>query len=195
MNLPVELILAGAWGYLLGSVPTGVLVCRVMRAPDPRQDGSGHTGGLNVGRSAGFVGGALTAVIDTLLGLGAVAVALLLTGNPWAATAAGVMAVAGHNWSLFLRFEGGIGLSTLLGAMLAFAPLATVGAFLVLLASWLVMVRLLRLHRARATILAMVAVGPLLWLLGMPWPGVVMGALGGLVVIVKTLPDWEREYG
>jgi glycerol-3-phosphate acyltransferase PlsY len=189
MNPLLELLLAGAWGYLLGSVPTGVLVCRVMRAPDPRQEGSGHTGGLNVGRSAGFLGGALTAVVDTLLGAGAVAGALLLTGNPWAATAAGVMAVAGHNWSLFLRFEGGIGLSTLLGAMLAFAPLAAAGAFLVLLSLWLVMVRLLRIHRARATILAMVAVGPLLWLLGMPWPGVVMGTLGGLVVIVKTVVD------
>ena len=195
MNPLLELILAAAWGYLLGSVPTGVLVCRVMRAPDPRQGGSGHTGGLNVGRSAGFLGGALTAVVDTLLGAGAVAGALLLTGNPWAATAAGVMAVAGHNWSLFLRFEGGIGLSTLLGAMLAFAPLAAAGAFLVLLSSWLVMTKLLRFHRARATILAMVAVGPLLWLLGMPWPGVVMGALGGLVVIVKTVPDWRRAYG
>jgi glycerol-3-phosphate acyltransferase PlsY len=166
-----------------------------MRAPDPRQEGSGHTGGLNVGRSAGFLGGVLTAVVDTLLGSGSVAGTLLLTGNPWAATAAGVMAVSGHNWSLFLRFEGGIGLSTLLGAMLAFAPLAAAGAFLVLLSLWLVMVRLLRIHRARATILAMVAVGPLLWLLGMPWPGVVMGALGGLVVIVKTFPDWKREYG
>lgn len=195
MNPLLKLILAAAWGYLLGSVPTGVLVCRVMRAPDPRQGGSGHTGGLNVGRSAGFLGGALTAVVDTLLGAGAVAGALLLTGNPWAATAAGVMAVAGHNWSLFLRFEGGIGLSTLLGAMLAFAPLASAGAFLVLLSLWLVMVRLLRIHRAWATILAMMAVGPLLWLLGMPWSGVVMGALGGLVVIVKTLPDRKREYG
>lgn len=190
----LELFLAGAWGYLLGSVPTGVLVCRAMRAPDPRQGGSGHTGGLNVGRSAGFLGGALTTVVDTLLGAGVVAGTVLLTSNPWAATVGGVMAVAGHNWSVFLRFEGGIGLSTLLGAMLAFAPLAAVGAFLVLLSLWLVMVRLLRIHRARATILAMIATGPLLWFLGMPWPGVVMGTLGGLAVIVKTLPDWKREY-
>jgi glycerol-3-phosphate acyltransferase PlsY len=195
MNPLLELFLAGAWGYLLGSVPTGVLVCRVMRAPDPRQGGSGHTGGLNVGRSAGFLGGVLTAVVDTLLGAGAVAGAVLLTGNPWAGTAAGIMAVAGHNWSVFLRFEGGIGLSTLFGAMLGFAPLTALGALLVLIALWLAMIKLLRIHRARATILAMIAVGPLLLLLGMSWPGVVVGALGGLVVIVKTLPDWKRKYG
>lgn len=190
----LELLVASTWGYLLGAVPTGVLVCRLMRAPDPRRGGSGHTGGLNVGRSAGFGAGALTTVVDTVLGIGAVAGATLLTGNPWAATAAGFMAVAGHNWSVFLRFEGGIGLSTLLGAMLGFAPLTASAAFLVLLLSWAVMIKLLRIHRARATILAMIATGPLLWVLGMPWPGVVMGALGGLVVIVKTLPDWKRTY-
>lgn len=190
----LEVLLAGAWGYLLGAVPTGVLICRAMRAPDPRQGGSGHTGGLNVGRSAGVWAGVLTAVVDTILGMGAVAGAGLLTGNPWAAAAAGVMAVAGHNWSVFLRFDGGIGLSTLFGALLGFAPLAALGALLVLLGLWLAMIKLLYIHRARATILAMVVAGPLLWLLGMPWPGVVMGALGGLVVIVKTLPDWRRAY-
>ena len=190
----LELFLAGAWGYLLGAVPTGVLVCRVMRAPDPRQGGSGHTGGLNVGRSAGFWAGALTTVVDALLGVGAVAGVTLLTSNPWAATAAGVMAVAGHNWSVFLRFEGGIGLSTLFGAILGFAPLTALGAFLVLLPLWLVMIKLLRIHRAQATIVAMMAAGPLLWLLGMAWPGVVMGALGGMAVIVKTLSDWKRKY-
>ena len=40
----------------------------------------------------------------------------------------------------------------------------------------------------------MMAAGPLLWLLGMSWPGVVMGALGGVAVIVKTLSDWKRKY-
>jgi glycerol-3-phosphate acyltransferase PlsY len=194
MTAILQVFVAGVWGYLLGSVPTGVLICRAMRAPDPRQGGSGHTGGLNVGRSAGFWAGALTAVVDALLGTGAVAGAALVTGNPWAAATAGVMAVAGHNWSVFLRFDGGIGLSTLFGALLRFAPLTASGALLVLLVLWLAMIKLLRIHRARATILAMLVAGPLLWLLGLAWPGVVMGAVGGLVVIVKTFPDWKRAY-
>jgi len=190
----LELFLAGAWGYLLGAVPTGVLICRILHTVDPRQIGSGHTGGMNVGRSAGFWAGAATAVLDAALGIGAVAGAALLASNPWAATAAGVMAVAGHNWSAWLRFEGGIGLSTLLGAMLGLAPLTALAAFLALLPSWLVMTRLLRIHRAQATSLAMIAAGPLLWVLGMPWPGIVLGALGGILVIIKTLPDRKRTY-
>ena len=189
-----ELFLAGILGYLLGAVPTGVLVARAMRGVDVRGQGSGHTGGLNVSRAAGFWGGALTAVVDTLLGVAAVAGAGLLTDNPWAATAAGVMAIVGHNWSVFIRFGGGIGLSTLAGSLLALAPLPALQALVGLAIFWLILVALLHFHRARSTILAMAAVGPLLWALGMEPHAVLLGVLGGVVVIVKTLPDWNRKY-
>jgi glycerol-3-phosphate acyltransferase PlsY len=191
----VELFLAGVWGYLLGAVPTGVLVSRALRGIDVRQQGSGHTGGLNVSRVAGFWAGALTAVGDALLGVGAVAGAPLLAENPWAATVAGVAAVVGHNWSVFIRFGGGIGLSSLGGALLYLAPLRTLGAAASLVLFWLILVRLLHVHRARSTILTMFLVGPLLWGLGTPPHGVLLGVLGGVVVIVKTIPDWSRQYG
>jgi len=190
----IELLLAGLWGYLLGAVPTGVLVSKAMRGVDVRQQGSGHTGGMNVSRVAGFWGGALTAVVDALLGAAAVAGATLVAENPWAATAAGVMAVVGHDWSIFIRFGGGIGLSKLTGALLCLDPLPTIGALAGVALFWLILVKLLRLHRAHSTILAMVTIGPMLWALGMELPGVLLGALGGVVVIVKTMPDWNREY-
>ena len=190
----IELLLAGLWGYLLGAVPTGVLVSKAMRGVDVRQQGSGHTGGMNVSRVAGFWGGALTAVVDALLGAAAVAGATLAAENPWAATAAGVMAVVGHDWSIFIRFGGGIGLSKLTGALLCLDPLPTIGALAGVALFWLILTKLLRLHRAHSTILAMVTIGPMLWALGMGLPGVLLGALGGVVVIVKTIPDWNREY-
>ena len=112
--------MAGVMGYLLGAVPTGVLVCRALRGVDVRQQGSGHTGGLNVSRTAGIWGGVLTGVVDLLLGVTAVAVATLMArDNPWAATVAGVMAVVGHNWSIFLRFKGGAGTATTVGILAA----------------------------------------------------------------------------
>jgi glycerol-3-phosphate acyltransferase PlsY len=191
----VELLLAAVWGYLLGAVPTGVLVSRALRGTDVRRQGSGHTGGLNVSRVAGFWAGALTAVGDALLGVGAVAGAPLLAENPWAATVAGVAAVVGHDWSVFIRFGGGIGLSSLGGALLVLAPLHTLGAAAALVVFWLILVRLLHVHRARCTILAMVLIGPLLWMMGTPPHTVLLGVLGGVVVIVKTLPDWSRQYG
>ena len=190
----MELAIAAVIGYLLGAVPTGVLICRLAQAPDVRHTGSGHTGGLNVTRSAGLWAGAMTAIGDALLGAAAIAAAWLITDNPWAATAAGVLAVIGHNWSAFIRFGGGIGLATLTGTLLRFSPLPAVEAVGILLPLWLVLIRLLRVHRARATILVMSIVGPLLWALGLPWPGILLGALGGVVVILKTLPDCNRRY-
>jgi glycerol-3-phosphate acyltransferase PlsY len=190
----VDLVSAGALGYLLGAIPTGVLVSRVLRAPDVRQQGSGHTGGLNVSRTAGFWAGVATGMIDAVLGLAAVSGAALLTGNPWAATVAGLMAVAGHNWSVFIGFGGGVGLSTLLGALFRLSPMPAVGGLVVLALFWLILVRLLHVHRARAIIPTMAVIGPLLWLLGLPLPGILLGAIGGLMVILKTLPDWNRQY-
>ena len=190
----IELFLAGLLGYLLGAVPTGVLVCQVLRGEDVRQHGSSHTGGLNVSRLAGLWAGVLTGVVDTLLAVAAVAGTTLFTDNPWAATVAGVMAVVGHNWSVFIRFCGGIGLSSLVGALLAVSPLRTLGALVVLLLFWFILVKPLHIHRARATILAMGVIGPLLWALRFPLHGTLLGVLGGAVVIVKTLPDWYRRY-
>jgi glycerol-3-phosphate acyltransferase PlsY len=190
----IDTLIAAVWGYLLGAIPTGVLVSRALRGTDVRQHGSSHTGGLNVSRVTGLGGGAITAVVDMLLGLGAVAGATLISENPWAATVAGVMAVVGHDWSVFIRFGGGIGLSTLVGGLLYLSPVPTLAALAGLLLAWLALVRLLRVHRARATILVMLLVGPLLWAAGFSPPGILLGVLGGAVVIVKTLPDWHRQY-
>jgi glycerol-3-phosphate acyltransferase PlsY len=105
-----------------------------------------------------------------------------------------VAAVVGHDWSVFIRFGGGIGLSSLGSALLYLAPLHTLGAAAALVLFWLILVKPLRVHRARSTILAMVLVGPLLWALGLPLHIVLLGVLGGMVVIIKTLPDWNRQY-
>lgn len=193
----LEIILASLWGYLLGAVPTGVLVSRTLAGVDPRVSGSAHTGGLNVSRTAGLGAGVLTGIIDTLLGLGAVAGANLLFDNPWAITAAGVMAVVGHNWSLFIGFGGGIGLSKLAGALLGLSPLIALEAALILLLLWFFLIKSMRVHRARATIITMIGVGPLLWAVGssaLALAGIALGVLGGVVVILKTLPDWNRTY-
>lgn len=192
--MTVDLVLAGVLGYLLGAIPTGVLISRLLGAPDVRQRGSGHTGGLNVSRTAGLWAGVLTGLVDALLGLAAVGGAALLTDNPWAVTAAGVMAVAGHNWSVFIGFGGGVGLSTLFGALFRLSPLPAAGGLVILALFWLILVRFLHVHRARAIILTMAVIGPLLWALGLPWPSILLGAMGGLMVILKTLPDWNRQY-
>jgi len=194
MGAGLELLLSGVIGYLLGAVPTGVIICRLLRGVDLRQTGSGHTGGTNVLRIAGFWAGAATALIDVLLGSAAVALAAHLFENPWAPTTAGVLAVIGHNWSIFIHFGGGIGLSSLAGALLWTWPLDTLISIALLILFWLILVRLLHIHRARATVATMVVTAPLLWAVGLPNHGILLGVLAGGIVILKTLPDWNRLY-
>lgn len=192
--MALDLIVAGLIGYLLGAIPTGVLLTRLLGKPDVRSSGSKHTGGLNVTRQAGIPAGALTAILDALKGAAAVTLALWLFDSPWAAAVAGVLAVVGHDWSAYLRFAGGIGLSTLAGAQVRATPLPGLYSVLVLGAAWLLLMFVAKVHRARSTILMMLLVGPALWFLGAGLPGILLGALGGLVVIAKTVPDWNRVY-
>ena len=188
-----EIILAGLFGYLVGAIPAGIIVCRLIRGVDVRKVGSGHTGGLNVSRAAGIWAGVATGVVDTLLGVAAVAGATCATHNTWAATAAGVMAIIGHNWSVYIRFGGGIGISTTAGSLLYLFPLATIETLAVILLGWLILIKLFRFHHERSRIFVVIFIGPLLYLLGIPLNGIVLGTLGSLVMIIKTIPDWNRK--
>ena len=122
-------LLAAALGYLLGAIPTGLIVGRVARGIDLRQHGSGRTGTTNALRTLGPAAAVTVLVLDLAKGVGAVLLGRLLGaggGEPgeWIAAAAGVGAVLGHVLSVFLGFRGGRGVATTAGALLALAPLA-----------------------------------------------------------------------
>ena len=135
--------LATLVGYILGSVPMGVLACRP-RGKDPRQVGSGRTGGTNVYRTAGLLPAVLTVAGDLAKGYAAVAAARHLLAHDthgaalaWAVSLAALAAVVGHNHSVFLGFRGGAGTAPNAGAALAVDPssfaLAVVAGLAVLL--------------------------------------------------------------
>jgi len=114
----VALLLA----YLLGSIPVGFLLVLWLRGVDVRQVGSGRTGGTNVLRAAGWPLAVLTGAGDGLKAVLAVLVARLLGGPPLLLALAGVMAVVGHNYSVFLHFRGGAGTMASIGGALALWP-------------------------------------------------------------------------
>ncbi|MBC7250752.1 MAG: glycerol-3-phosphate acyltransferase [Anaerolineae bacterium] len=125
--------LATVGGYLLGSVPVGYLVVWLFKREDVRKYGSGRTGGTNVYRAAGMGAAALTAAGDVLKGALAVLLARWLVGTMAAEVLAGVAAVVGHNWSVFLGWRGGAGTGTNLGVVAAFSPLVALALGIVLL--------------------------------------------------------------
>jgi len=110
--------------FLLGSIPTGVLVAR-RKGVDLRKVGSGNIGATNVGRALGKKWAALVLLADA--GKGALPVLLLgrASSNPWLPALVGLAAVLGQVFSIFLRGRGGKGVATSLGAGLALAPLPT----------------------------------------------------------------------
>ncbi len=108
--------------YVLGSIPMGLIIVKLMRGVDVRQVGSGRTGGTNVLRAAGFGAAALTVLLDGGKAILAVFIARWLSGAPLLMALAGTAAVVGHNYSLFLRLRGGAGTATSVGGAAALWP-------------------------------------------------------------------------
>lgn len=110
-------------GYLLGSVPFGLVLARLVAGIDPRQEGSGNIGATNVARLTGLKLGVLTLLLDVAKGAVPTMLALNWLDPPRAAVV-GLCAFAGHVWPLYLGFNGGKGVATALGVLLAWSQLA-----------------------------------------------------------------------
>jgi glycerol-3-phosphate acyltransferase PlsY len=184
-------ILAALIGYLFGSVPSGVIVSRAVARRDPRRVGSGHTGGLNTARTIGWFGFFLAGIPDVMKGLAAVAlVQRFITPSPWAAVMAGAAAVAGHCWSVYIGFRGGMGVGTSSGLMLWFCPLVVP----VMIALWALLRLTVIRHTAQSAAMAMLAAGPLTWLFGGTIPIIVLATSSSAILLLRYLSDWKRVY-
>ena len=121
--------------YLLGSIPFGYLIVRLKEGADVREIGSGATGATNVTRKAGRAAGLATLGLDAAKGFAAVMVARWLTGSlgetPPVVAAAGVVAIVGHVFPVWLGFRAGKGVATGLGVFLAITPLSVLSAFVI----------------------------------------------------------------
>ena len=108
--------------YLLGSIPFGLLIVRVTTGKDVRDVGSGRIGGTNVLRAAGPWVALLSALCDLGKGMVAVLMARVFVGMPAVEALAGLLAVIGHNYSIFIDFKGGAGTATTIGGAIALWP-------------------------------------------------------------------------
>ena len=118
-------------GYLLGALPFGLLMTRLVRGIDVRRYGSGSTGMTNVLRTIGPVPAVIVLVLDSGKGVLAVLLARAFDAGPAIEAASALAALVGHNWSVFIRFQGGKGIATGVGALCALSPVAGLIAILV----------------------------------------------------------------
>ena len=112
--------------YVLGSVPTGYILVRLVKGEDIRDVGSRNVGALNTYRQVGAWAGLTVLMVDTAKGVLAVAAPRLVGVDEWALFITTPLVVAGHNWPVFLGFRGGKGAASIFGISLVIVPWLTV---------------------------------------------------------------------
>jgi glycerol-3-phosphate acyltransferase PlsY len=144
--------------YLVGSVPSGLLLSKLFGKQDPRDHGSGNIGATNVTRTGGRLLGAVTMLADILKGLVPVALAIFAgLSETWIAAIA-LAVFLGHLFPLYLKFKGGKGVATMLGVMLPWQPVAALAG----LGVWALLLRLSH-YVSLASILAGLTLPLLIW--------------------------------
>jgi glycerol-3-phosphate acyltransferase PlsY len=129
--MDTRLLLSLPISYLLGSIPFTQIVARLVKGIDLRRVGSHNVGGRNLTRQLGLIWGVLGGAGDVAKGAAAILIASALgVQTPWIYLN-GPVVVAGHNWPIWLKFQGGKGLLTIVGAVAAVAPLEVAIAFVV----------------------------------------------------------------
>ncbi|HST76662.1 MAG TPA: glycerol-3-phosphate 1-O-acyltransferase PlsY [Acetobacteraceae bacterium] len=180
--------IALVFGYILGSIPFGLLLTKAAGLGDIRAVGSGNIGATNVLRTGKRGLAAATLVLDAAKGAVAVLISAAL-GGPIAGLWAGLGAVLGHLFPVWLGFRGGKGVATALGVLLAAAwPVGLVAC-----AAWLAAAAVLRISSAASLIALAVAV-PVAWGLAGPATAVLALAIA-LLVFVRHAANIRRLLG
>lgn len=125
------IIILCVFSYLLGSIPFACLVTKWLKGFDIRKVGSLNPGAANVITNVGKAAGALVVLLDFGKGLLPVVVARMFGFPLWEVSLIGILAVVGHCWPVYMRFEGGEGMMTAMGVLVALAP----GEFAIALAA------------------------------------------------------------
>jgi glycerol-3-phosphate acyltransferase PlsY len=176
--------------YVLGSMPFGYWVPRLIRGEDIRTRGSGNVGASNVFRVYGRSLGVPVAALDLAKGFAAAALGLW-AGGALIGVLAAAAAMIGHARPIFLRFEkGGKMVATAGGATLALAPLAA----LICIAAWL-LVFLVTRYASLASSVTALALAILVVVLDYPWPIIAFGIAGAVAVIALHRQNVRRLLG
>jgi glycerol-3-phosphate acyltransferase PlsY len=201
-------------GYLLGSIPFGIIIARMTTKTDIRQVGSGKMGTTNVLRTAGKKPAVLVLILDMAKGALAVLIAGLIfsgdyavVGSHWlwlkpsAQVMAAFAAMAGHTWPVFVKFKGGRGVATFLGGMVVICPPAALfGAEVLIIGAGLT--RYMSLGSIAGAVSTYAILAPLTIMNGFPVEYLAYSLTGALFIIImhrdniaRLLAGTERKLG
>ncbi len=181
MNITALLLILIA--YLLGSVSSAIIVCKLMGLPDPRTQGSGNPGATNVLRLGGKKAAAITLLGDMLKGFIPAFAAYLLHLTPLALGLVGLAAFLGHLFPVFFRFQGGKGVATMLGVLFGWHWSVGVATAL----TWLIMAKVFRISSLAALIATLLAPLYIWWLIG-PQPALIV-----ITIAMTAILYWRHR--
>ena len=182
-----DYILVIVLSYIVGSIPSGLILGKAVWHTDLRRYGSGNIGATNAWRTLGKVPGLLIFAADLLKGMFGVWAGMVLVGTPMGMVAGGLMAVVGHSASVFLKFKGGKGVATGLGVLIMMMPSVSAVVFAV----WLVIV-LISKYVSLGSIAAAAIVPVAAYILGMPAEFIAFGLLAAVFVIYRHKSNISR---
>jgi glycerol-3-phosphate acyltransferase PlsY len=174
-------------GYSVGSLPLGFLVAQRLRGVDLRRVGSGNVGAANAYRTSGVRLAILVVLIDIAKGAGSVMLAARLAAGAIEPVTAGLAAVLGHMFPVWLKFRGGKGVATACGAFWVLSPLATA-----LAAGVFAMTVALTRYVSLGSLAATAALPTLAWLTRAPAPVISGGVVAALLIIVRHRGNLAR---
>lgn len=178
-----------AAGYLIGGIPSGLLIGKLFGGPDLRKSGSRNIGATNVFRVIGILPALLTLICDLLKGY--LPLIILSTTKPsaWLFLFVGLAAILGHDFSPYLKFKGGKGVSTSLGVFLFLSP----KAILVSLAAWILLLIIIRIVSV-ASIGASILLPFAIYGFRYSKPILLAGILASLILIIRHRENIGRLW-
>ena len=182
-----EYLLTGVIAYLVGSIPSGLILGKLFWHIDLRKYGSHNIGATNAWRTLGKVPGIIVFLADSLKGQAGVLLGLSLVGTPLAAVIGGLLAIIGHSFSIFLRFRGGKGVATSLGVLTMLMGNVT----LIVFALWFTIVYMTR-YVSLGSVVAGVLTPILAALFVYPMEYIVFTVIAALLVIVRHRENIKR---
>ena len=182
-----EYLLTGVIAYLVGSIPSGLILGKLFWHTDLRKYGSHNIGATNAWRTLGKAAGIAVFLADSLKGQAGVYMGLMLVGTPLAAVLCGLAAIVGHSFSVFLRFRGGKGVATSLGVLTMLMGNVTLIVFLV----WLAVVYTTR-YVSLGSVIASFLTPILAAAFGYPLEYLLFTVLAATLVIVRHQENIER---
>ena len=182
-----EYLLTGVIAYLVGSIPSGLILGKLFWHTDLRKYGSHNIGATNAWRTLGKVPGIIVFLADSLKGQAGVLLGLSLVGTPLAAVIGGLLAIVGHSFSLFLRLHGGKGVATSLGVLTMLMGNVTLIVFVL----WFTIVYMTR-YVSLGSVVAGVLTPILAALFAYPMEYIVFTVIAALLVIVRHRENIKR---